>query len=241
MLPDFDDIPPELQPLYRALAECGIAANQIAQTVERLIPPPLSFHISASDNDATKLATLVFDGDVAARMLRLNEGHPDSEAKWKTLTRSERKQAKRLIDFALGPDNLGVTPQGRPSKTDAAIVVYCVRVLREACGVSRFEFSRPPDGGAPRGPMWRALMAALPVVELSLARMVGAPAPTPSEITGRAETVAEIVKAARSAKFAEWCQHFGLGPSSNDVAGQPATFRYAMSLARRARQRAPRT
>jgi hypothetical protein len=81
--------------------------------------------------------------------------------------------------------------------------------------------------------MWRALVEALRIVGVSVL-----PPKPPTELKDHhAETIAEIATAARSKKFAEWCQKFGLGPSSKDVAEKPAEFRFAISLARRSRPR----
>jgi len=228
-------MPPEFSALHRALAECGIETEKIPSASERLTNLPKSFLISSWDLPGTESAirsVVGFDPDMAARMLRLHEGKSDPEATWKNLTRSERKRAKRLWISSLAPDELDVTPQGRPSQIDSAIILYCARVLCEASGKARFEFRRPMGGGAPGGPMWRALIAALP-----------------PEFNEHAETIAEIVAVTRSEKkpdrrvsrirlsdkFAEWCREFGLKQASSDVAEHPAMFRRAISLARRSR------
>lgn len=229
------EIPPDLEPLHRALANCGVDASLIPQTAERLIRPPFSFQISASDNDHTKLALadLGHDRDVAARILCVNEGRPNPDATWKGLTRPERKRAQRLTGWALGPDELGVTPQGRPPEIDSALVVYCARVLCEACGKPRFKFARPSVEDALGGPMWRALIAALPSA-FSFSTTSVCPQTIPSREVGRhSETIAEIVKVTRSKLFNRWCTEFGLGPHSDDVARHPAMFRVVVRLARR--------
>src|SRR6266496_1571037 len=98
-------VPSDLQPLFRALANCGIGNRLIPETIERLIEPPEALHIPASDR--TNLANSVietivnFDGDMATRMLRTGEGRPNPKATWKALTRAERKRARRLWDWAL--------------------------------------------------------------------------------------------------------------------------------------------
>ena len=210
-----------LAALHRALAECGIDTEKIPSTAERLTNPPKSFFISSWDPPGTESATrseVGFDPDMAARTLRLNEGKYDPKATWKSLTRSERKRAERVWNSMLAPDELNVTPQGRPSEIDSALVLYCTRVLREASGRARFEFMRPMGGGAPGGPMWRALIEALP-----------------PEFKEHAETIAEIVTATRSPKFVKWCREFGLKQASSDVAEHPAMFRRVISLARRSR------
>src|SRR5262249_5381312 len=138
--------PQNLEPLYRALAECGIDTEKIPQTAERLTHPPIS---SAWDPPGTALAircVVGFDRDLAARMLRLNEGTPDPEATWANLPRSERKRAERLWNWGLGPDELKATPQGRPPVIDPVFVLYLTRVICEASGRPKFRFSRSPFG-----------------------------------------------------------------------------------------------
>jgi len=204
---------------YRALAECGIAPEKILYTAERLTNLPKSFHLSSWDPPGTASAIRLavgFDRDAAARMLRLNEGKPDPVASWTNLTRSERKRAERLWNSALKPDELDVTTQGRPSHIDSALILYCTRVLCEASGKAKFKFRRPMGGGAPGGPMWRALVEVLP-----------------PEFKTHAETIAEIVVVTRSPQFLEWCRKLGLELASCHVAKHPATFRIAISRARR--------
>src|SRR5262249_19489033 len=154
---------------------------------------------SAWDPPGTGLAirsVVGFDRDMAARMLRLNEGRPDPKATWANLTRSERKRAERLWNLELGPDELRVTRQGRPPVIDAALVVYLTRVICEANGRRKFRFSRSVFG-APDGPMWRALIQALPLAQSFLARLATPPLTHP-KISKHAETVAEIVSVIRS-------------------------------------------
>jgi hypothetical protein len=176
---------------------------------------------------------------MAARMLRLDERKADPNTTWNALSHAERKRAKRLWAWALDT-GLDTTPQGRPHEIDAALVIYCSRVVTEGCGQSHFKFSRPANGGAPGGPMWRALMAALPLAELFLARADGAPARGSQDTNTRTEAVADILKTARSKEFHAFCQESGIGADANDVAEHPATFRLAVAGARALRNRTRR-
>src|SRR5262249_50379899 len=138
--------------LHRFLEQCGIDSEKILDFAERLSNPPISFHISSWDPPATASAIrscVGFDRDLAARMLRLNEGQPDPEITWAKLSRYDRKRAERLWKSALEPDELDVIPRGRPSQIDSARVLYCTRILCEASGQARFKFKRPRGGGAP--------------------------------------------------------------------------------------------
>jgi hypothetical protein len=88
--------------------------------------------------------------------------------------------------------------------------------------------------------MWHALVAALPLAESFLARIEG---PRPSarlrKIGNHAETIVDVIKTARSKAFSDCCLELSLGPGSNDVADHPATFRFALMVAR-AQAKAPR-
>ena len=118
-------------------------------------------------------------------------------------------------------------------------------------------FSRPVEfcparekeqSGQPKGPVWRALLAALKFVQVSIDRMM----PTAAGYAGavvqiddplHAETIAQIVKLDRKSKdrsakiFAETCRRLGLGGAADDVANDPQTFRYAVMKARAERHR----
>jgi hypothetical protein len=177
-----------------------------------------------------------FDPDVAARLLRLDEGHPDPDAKWKKLSPAERKRARRLWDWTGKAHGLSVAPQGRPPVIDPALVLYCIRFLCEESGRSKFNFSRPTDGGPPGGPMWRALIEALPIAQQFLAIRYGTPAISHRQIGAHAEAIAEVAKLIRTKHFEKWCRLIGAcGSSSADVAANPAVCRAAVYYARKSR------
>jgi hypothetical protein len=212
----------------------------LVQTLTRLTEPPQSLQIPTGvrTEQANLLlnAIVPFEGDMAARMLRLNERQPDPEATWKALTRAERKRARNLWDFALDA-GFDSAPQGRPSVIDSALVLYCSRVIAEACGKPKFQFSRPMNGGSPRGPMWKTVMAALALAESFLLSVDGQLASEVRDISEHTETIAEILSVARSSqRFAKFCQQSNLGSHSSDVVQHPAMFRYAVLHARRPRQ-----
>jgi hypothetical protein len=225
--------------LCHALADCRVRNDQIPQTAIRLTEPPESLQLPTLKQtecaNALVRVAVPFDGDMVARMLRREENQPDAGATWKALTPRERKRAKRLWAWALDA-GLDSAPQGRPSVIDSALVLYCSRVIAEACGQPRLKLSRPPDGGAPYGPMWRALMAALPLAELFLARADGNFSSKPRDRGDQQETIVDIVKTARTKEFRDYCRMQHLGPSSDDVVQHPATFRRALMLARASRR-----
>jgi hypothetical protein len=248
------EVPTELEPLFKALVECGKRYPRIRShrvlgcTMERLTCPPASFQIPpASITDlANSLLKHVLNAidddpfnDIEAPILRLNEGQSDPNAKWKRLSRAERKRAHRLSSWALDTGLGAVTQRGRPTKIDPALVLYCARVIAVGCGQTDFKFSRPHEGGRPTGPMWRALMAALPLAQTSLARG-DAPTRTSASIGRQAEAVAYTLKIARSQKFRTHCWELGLGSDAGDVEEHPETFRLALASSRSLRERARR-
>jgi hypothetical protein len=246
----FEIAEPDLRPLHRALTKCGVPAERSSHVAEQLSRPPLSFGQSATDDPAIFAGmeiqlgtgaepgspTLIpreFDPDVAARVLHLSEGHPEPDAKWKTLSRAERKRATRLWDWIGRDHGLSVVPKGRPPVIDAALVLYCIRFLCEASGRPQFEFSRPNNGGAPSGPMWQALIEALPSAQRFLAIRYGTLAISRDQIGDHAEAIVEIVTLSRSRRFKKLSQLLGLGAKSDDVAAKPAQFRALFYYARK--------
>jgi hypothetical protein len=246
---------PDLKPLHRALEKCGIGADKIPRVAQCLVRPTNSLGFSTSDVQAVDeiqigtgleadfltLKKRDNNRDMDARMLRLNEGRPDPNANWKALSRAERKRAVRLSDWTIKPHGLSVTPQGRPSVIDPAVVLYCSRILCEATGRVGFRFSRTSE--TPSGPMWRALIEALPLAQSFLANRFGHPAmarnTTKKLDRGKihVEAIAEIVRVARSEPFMDLCRLIGLGPMSEDVARSPAMFRITIAYARKSRSR----
>jgi hypothetical protein len=218
--------PPDRKPLLQALAECGVDDAEIAQVAQQLARPPLTFR-----PDPTRLRG--FDRDTAARLLSVDENRPDPHATWKSLSRAQRKRAKRSWDWLARDHGLSATPQGRRPLIDAALVLYCIRVLCEASGQPRFKFSRPPAGDLFGGPMWRALNEALPLAQQFLAARFGTPAIPRNKIDHHAEAIAGIAKLTRSTQFEKWCRRLGLGPRADDVATNASTFRLAIAYARK--------
>jgi hypothetical protein len=211
----------------------GLSALQDPEMLSRVAIQPAA---GAANKGLLVFGRREFDDDMAARLLRLDKGRPDPGATWGALSANEKKQARRSWDRLVKHHGLSSTPRGRPPKIDAALVLYCARVLCEASGKDQFTFSRPRDGGKPYGPMWRALIEALVIAQRFLARRYLTPALTRDEIDAVAESIAEIMTLARSEDFASWSRNFGLGPGSQDVAASPATFRAAMMYARKERR-----
>jgi hypothetical protein len=244
MGPDFEivDIPPSEQPLFDALSQLGIPNRRLIQAVVRLIKPPESLCVLPRERVETMNSILVsvnpFDGDVAARMLALQEtGRPDPNATWKALTRTQRKRA-RLLWYWASDTGFGTARRGRPTEVDAALVLYSCHVIVEECGGAKFRFSRPATGGRPGGPMWRALIAALPLAESYLARIDGHNPPS-LKIEHHIETIAEIITASRTKQFAARCRELGFKENASDIAKHPDTYRHAVMIAR-SKHRAPR-
>jgi hypothetical protein len=240
---DFEivEVSQEFQPLFDALVKCGIDSHRVlAQAFLRLTEPPESFYQPPSDRvdlmNSLIEATVDFDGEIAARMLRLGEVGLTSGATWKDLTRAERKRAKKQWKWILDA-GLEVAPQGRPAVIDGALVVYCARIIAEACKETVFKFTRPTDGGPPSGKRWHVLMAAVPLAQSFLLRGDGTPAVSLRRPINK-HAVAEIVTTMRSPRFDACCLELAVGKTARDVAERPASFRFALALARAKRRQA---
>jgi hypothetical protein len=252
--------PPDLEPLRRALAGCGIDASLIPRIIARLTNPPSSLHFSAGDDaDSAALIKSVvgFCGDTAAMMLCIRHGGDDPDVTWENLTPAKKKEAKREYNWATGPETLAVARKGQPPRIDSALVLWCSRILVEASGGPHLKFTRPVGfsptdeerSGPPVGRAWQALLAALEIAQASLNRLV----PTATGYAGakvqigdprHAEAIAQIVKLDRgpskdrSARiFADRCRDFGLGTTADDVANAPQPFRLAVTVARTQRHK----
>jgi hypothetical protein len=240
------EVSPEVE-LFRALKECGVRYPRmrdlrvLVQTLVRLTEPPKSLQIPTTvrTGQANLLRNQIvpLEGDMAARILKFDDRQPNPDVKWGTLSRSDRKRARRTWTWALDA-GLDTSPQGRPRKIDPALVLYCAHVVAEGCGEPRCTISKPPAGGAPGGPMWRALMAGLPLAQSFLACIDGSQC-KPQGISN-AETIVDILKTARSKKFEACCRKLAIGSHAEDVAEHPATFRLALARARALRNRTRR-
>lgn len=196
------------------------------------------------------------DRDGWAVLLYYHEGRPNySRATWNMLARNERRRAETLGKWFGSNHGLNVTPRGRATAIDSALVLWCSRVLSEESG-QQIEFARTrlekKAYGLP-GSMWQVLMEALPRAQSFLALRYpgyGNPAigrssskrPDRRKINAHTEAIAEIITLARSKAFKNLCRKRGLGACAADVAASPTTFRLTIADARRAqaqmRQRA---
>jgi hypothetical protein len=239
---------PDLNSLYEVISKLSIAHEQISAVVQRLIRPPLSLGqnlapdpeaflnstVEISAQSGLVLKRRIFDPHAAVALLRLENRYLAPEVTWKMLSRAERKSAKLLWDFSGKSHGLNVTQRGHPTAIDPALVLYCVRVLCEASGKAKFQFKRPMNGGPPGGPMWRALLAALPMAQLFLAQRFGTPV---IDFTRHAESLAEIVHLTCTPHFKERPEELAFGDEPDDVAINPFRCRAAVSYARQARRR----
>jgi hypothetical protein len=228
------EVSPNVEPLLRELTQCGIRNGYVLlQTITRLTEPPASLEIPAWSLTEAANALLKeivgFDCDAAARMFRLDQRQHNSDAKWKDLSRAERKRARRLWTWAI-ESSLDTAPQGRPNKIDPALVLYCAYVIAEGCGKPHLRFSRPTLGGAPCGPMWRALMTALPLAYSFLD--LGRRAEDVHAFSARAEAVVDILKTGRSKEFKAYCRDSGIVMTSDCIAMHPSAFRLGFAHAR---------
>jgi hypothetical protein len=201
----------------------------------RLARPPLSFRPSFTT------PVRGFDGDAAAYLLQLDERRLDRTKKWNELSRAEQRRARNrwkqldsgVVRLSEKTNLKAHRKRGRPSTIDSALILFCARVICEEAGAAQFKFSR--GGGGPHGPMWRALMEALPVAQQFLNTRYGTPAIARDKIGRHAQTIAGIVALSRSKDFSQFCQAAHLGTSAAAVASAPNMFRQAIKYARRFR------
>jgi hypothetical protein len=176
--------------------------------------------------------------------------YPGQGRIWNSLSPSEQKQAKRRWLELMAPDDLGVVGRGRPPLIDSALVLWSSRVLAEALGQPHLKVTRPVEtdalgvehSGPPTGPEFRALVAALNIVNAYLIRKIIAlgildvTSPVDDFDEPRhAEAIAQIIKSdrdlgkGRSATiFSDICRKNGLGRTAAQVAERPQEFRWAV-------------
>jgi hypothetical protein len=158
-----------------------------------------------------------------------------------------------LWDWFGEAHGLNVTPRGASPLIDVALVLWCMRLLCEEAGRSEFprlNTSHSSATGRLSSPMWRALDEALRLAQSFLRRRYpGYGAPTIDRridtakkrgvyrIDKHIEGAAELVRIVRSKSFDELCRKRALGPSADDVAASPATFRLAIAEARKSPKR----
>ncbi len=175
-MPDFEivDVRPDLKPLFRALSECGKRYHHIrnhrvlAQTIARLSEPPAS--LQTPPPDASELANSLLKAVVPFNQdlqhLRC-DATADSWIQIQDGTLFCPLNANVQGGGGRGSLKPGLPQLGKADRIKLTWHLYCIALgsSAEGCGQMRFKLSRPPLGGPPGGPMWRALMAALPVAQ----------------------------------------------------------------------------
>jgi hypothetical protein len=157
-------------PLHQALEKGGVSNDAIPTIISRLLLFRPVF----------KTVRDTFDGDMAARLLRLSDGVPNPNQKWSELSYAERRRAKRLwrsigrdriehYNAKRRPTSIGPSRSGRPTVIDPALLLFCMRVLSEAKGAITFElghkFERETSKHIPSGAMWQALLTVFPLAQ----------------------------------------------------------------------------
>ena len=155
-------------PLRLALENCGVSSQSIPTVVRQLLLFRPVYKV------------VRFDKDLAARLLRLNEGRPDAKVKWSSLSYRERKRTKTMccalkrgrIDHHNAkrqPTSMGPGRGGRPTVIDPALLLFCMRVVSEAKGATTFKLGHrfEPKTGKhiPSGTMWQALLILFPFAQ----------------------------------------------------------------------------
>ena len=170
------EIPPEQQPLFRALSERGLSVCPALQALMRLTEPPESLRQPPSDHVDRMNSLIEATVDLAAEWPReccgsVKLAPNQTQHRRKSPPPSANEQS--VVGHGHLTPDFNPHPQGRPSVIDSALVIFCSRVIAESCKQPRFQFSRRTGGGPPKGPMWSTLMIALPLAETYLARFDG--------------------------------------------------------------------
>jgi hypothetical protein len=131
--------------LDRCVKQYGIS---FSEAWERLtdIPPVLLLPDSEAKLDLGGQASL----------LRASQGESET-VQWEQLNKKERRSAKKLAAFL---DSKLSFPQQRPAEINIRLALYLIFTFEELLG-GKLPFSRPADGGLPRGPAFEAVRAAL--------------------------------------------------------------------------------
>jgi hypothetical protein len=144
--------------LRRALVECqkryGISVEAACKCLTD-VPPVLLL----PNDEANELLDL----DARASLLRFSQGRfSEAEtAQWDQFDKKERRSAHKVAAFL---DSERQFPRQRPSHINLRLALYLIFAF-EALLDRKLPFSRPSSGGAPRGPAFTAVMAAIALTQ----------------------------------------------------------------------------
>jgi hypothetical protein len=145
------------------------------------------------------------------------------KARWERLDRKERRSAQKLADFL---DSERMFPRQRPAEINTRLALYLIFVFEELLG-ERFPFSRSTGGGTPKGPAFRAVLAAM-----ALAQARAPPYAHKSHKPNKAG-LASIVEITRTKEFDQLLGQQGFRRTSNDVLGNSRSIALTVALARK--------
>ena len=188
------------------------------------LPPALNPLTNLATSDSPKFLP---DPDTLARLLAVHETQPDAAATWKGLSIRERARAKRLGQFL---DSDRTTLGGGHYKVDPALVLYLAWIIERVWG-KQFAFSRPSVGGEPQGPMFELLMKALKH-HISKALQAAPLLKLPLPQVPKKETVAGILKLARTEAFDKKRREFGFERTPESVAEHASSLRLIVAETR---------
>jgi hypothetical protein len=173
------------------------------------------------DEEANELLDL----DTRAVLLRASQGRwgEVEKAQWKRLDRTERRSAQKLGDFL---DSERTFPRQRPAEINTRLALYLIFAIEELLG-KEFPFSRPTDGGTPKGPAFRAVLAAMALVQARVKPYAGK-----SHRPNKAG-LASIVEITRTKEFDHLLRQQGFHRTSNDVLRHSRSIALTVALARR--------
>jgi len=206
--------------LCRALDECHVqygisideARNRLTNVPQALILP---------DDKADELLNLDLAG-----LLRVSQGKPGGEvgpASWEQLNKKERRSAKKLAAY-IGSARL--FPRQRPSEINIPLALYLVFALEELFE-KKLPLSRPASGGTPRGPAFRAVLAAMALAQARAEPYAGKPR-RPSNVG-----LASIIEITKTNEFDHLLRQQGFERTSGCVFWHGNSIALTVALARK--------
>jgi hypothetical protein len=148
---------------------------------------------------------------------------------------STREAYKRLTDIpknffspTIFQQERSHAGRGRPREISYYLALYLIFVFKDILG-GELPFSRPNSGGAPHGPAFEAVIAALAVAQWRLQQRVAVPL---GYRLGR-PAVANLIEGMRTSAFKDQMNRHRLTQDPAYFIGQAASIAYMVQLARK--------
>jgi hypothetical protein len=208
--------------LRRALNRCvkqyGISFSEAWECLTNIPPVLLLPEVEANE---------YLDLGGQASLLRTSQGRfAESETvQWEQLDKKERRSAKKLAAFL---DSKLSFPRQRPAEINIRLALYLIFAFEELLG-GKLPFSRPSDGGLPRGPAFEAVRAALILAHVRVEpKAIKSPKPNTAGL-------ASIIEITRTEEFDHLLRVQGLERTSAGVRDYGHSIALTIGLARKNR------